>query len=479
MNEAQSNIISSGIKNIRHIQNQEYEKNIIETPVTKFYPRLNDTGNAERFAFFMDKIVRHCDDWKRWIIYDGKRWEIDRQNQIINMVKKVNRQMYREISKITDDVKRTETADYMSGNESNHRINAMLSIARSELPILPEDLDTQKMSLNLKNGTYDFESNKLREHNRDDFITKIISTDYNSESECPLWKSFLNRILDNNQHLIDFIQRVVGYSLTGDVSEDVFFILYGTGQNGKSTFLEVISSMLGEYACSIETKTLMTKQNDNSIPNDLARLKGARMVSAMESEEGKRLNEPLIKQLTGGDMITARFMRAEYFDFKPEFKLFLVCNHKPVIRGTDRAIWRRIRLIPFTVQIPDNEQDKHLPEKLKSELPGILSWAIEGYRKWQSEGLDFPDEVKRATESYRDEMDIIGDFLKERCEVKPFSEIKSSDLYREYKKWAEENGYRPMSQKAVAQRLYERGLKRERKTAGYVWQGITLNVSIV
>jgi putative DNA primase/helicase len=265
----------------------------------------------------------------------------------------------------------------------------------------------------------------------------------------------------------------VGYSLTGDTREQVLFLLHGSGANGKSTFLEVIQALLGEYALQTPAETLVQKQGEG-IPNDVARLKGARFVAASETEEGKRLAEGMVKKMTGGDVLTARFLHQEYFEFKPEFKLFLATNHKPLIRGTDHAIWRRIRLIPFQVQIPDAEKDKALPEKLKAERSGILTWALEGCRSWQQEGLSTPAEVLQATEAYRDEMDILKDFLESCCIEKAEAEAKVSDLYAAYVAWCEANGERPLTQRAFGMKLSERGLGQRRTKVARYWVGIGL-----
>ena len=221
------------------------------------------------------------------------------------------------------------------------------------------------------------------------------------------------------------------------------------------------------------TDTLLTKR-DGNIPNDVARLKGARFVTASESEEGKRLGEAFIKDVTGGDVISARFMRAEWFDFKPECKLWLATNHKPVIRGTDKAIWDRIRLIPFMVSIPEAEQDKQLLAKLRDELPGILRWAIEGCLTWQQQGLGAPSAVQVATEGYREEMDVLGRFIEECCIVQPTATAKSSDLYAAYTKWCERNGEYPVTHKAFSMRLGERGFGKKHQNTGWWWHGIGL-----
>jgi putative DNA primase/helicase len=278
-----------------------------------------------------------------------------------------------------------------------------------------------------------------------------------------------------NSHLIGFLQRAVGYSLTGDTSERVLFILYGTGANGKTTLLETIRYALGDYALRTPVITLMSRRGD-AVPNDVARLKGARLVSASEFEEGRRLAEGLVKDLTGGDTVSARFMRAEWFDFKPECKVWLGTNHKPLIRGSDNAIWDRIRLIPFNVRIPEQEQDKHLAQKLQLEAAGILAWAVQGCLQWQESGLDNPSEVSDATQTYRNEMDILADFIEDCCVENPKAEVTVKALHQAFVEWCDRNGEKPMTKTKLGLRLKEKGFTPGRQTGSTarVWKGIGL-----
>jgi len=271
--------------------------------------------------------------------------------------------------------------------------------------------------------------------------------------------------------LISFLQRAIGYSLTGDTSEQCLFLLFGVGANGKSTLLNIISFLLGDFAQTATFDTFLLKNQERSINNDIARMQGNRFISAIEAEGERRLSEVLIKQLTGGDTITARFLFAEFFDFKPQFKIWLACNHKPIIKGTDHAIWRRIKLIPFNVTIPEADRDKYLTEKLQAELPGILAWSVQGCLEWQKEGLKTPDEVKQATNEYQGDMDTIGAFLSECCILTPEVKAKASELYGAYKEWCEAGGEHTLSQRCFGLRLTEKGLERI-KSSGNYWKGI-------
>ena len=240
--------------------------------------------------------------------------------------------------------------------------------------------------------------------------------------------------MDSNENLIEFLKRAVGYSLTGDVSEQCLFIFFGSGANGKSTFLRAVNMISGDYGQQTATETLLVRQR-GAIPNDIARLKGARFITASEAEAEQRLAESLIKQMTGGDIISARFLHQEWFDFEPTYKIFLGTNHKPVIKGTDYAIWRRIKLVPFEVTIPEQERDRDLLNKLQEELPGILAWAVNGCLEWQKNGLGVPEEVSEATKEYKNEMDIISDFINECCIEGEGYHVLSRDLYNTYKEW--------------------------------------------
>jgi len=455
-------------------------------------PNLTDLGNAMRLVDRHGEELRYCHPWRRWLVWDGRRWRIDEDGEIVRRAVDVRQGIYAEAAALSaeaantvDDSKRKELASkaqatltWAKGSESRVRINAMIELAQSlpGIPVAPDELDAAPWLLNVQNGTLDLRTGELRPHRREDMLTKLAPVAYDPEAECPTWLSFLARIFDGNENLIAFMQRALGYALTGDVSEQVLFICYGVGANGKSTLLNTVRAVLGEdYARHTPTETLLIRERGGGIPNDIARLKGARFVTAIEADAGRRLAESLIKQITGGDPVAARFMRAEWFEYVPEWKLFLAVNHKPMIRGTDNAIWRRIRLIPFTVTIPEPEQDKHLGEKLLAEAPGILAWMVRGCLDWQAKGLGTPEEVKAATAEYRDEMDILGDFLSERCIQSPAVEATAKELYDEYVQWCEENNVRPLGKVRFGIHLQERGFTRARGHGGTrKWRGVGL-----
>ena len=439
-------------------------------------PRFNttDLGNSERFVADHGQDLRYCYPWGRWLMWTGARWERDDAGKVHRLAKETVRGIYREASEAQDEGRRKALAQHATRSEAESKVRAMLELAKSELPVTPDELDANPWLLNAENGTIDLRSGELREHRREDLITKITPVEYRPDAPAPAWDAFLERVLPGEE-LRGFVQRAAGYSATGDTSEQCLFINHGTGANGKSTFQEAISAALGDYSMRAPTEMLLAKRA-GGIPNDIARLKGARFVAASETEEGRRLAESLVKDLTGQDTITARFMRGEFFDFKPTHKLWLSTNHKPEIRGTDNAIWRRIRLIPWSVTIPPAEQDKKLPVTLRRELPGILAWIVRGCLEWRRKGLQAPDEVRRATVEYRAEMDVLAGFVSECCEEGADFWDYSKDLYDKYKLWCEDNGERTESKRRFGERLRERGYGKDKGGArgAHIWRGLRL-----
>lgn len=450
---------------------------IKEKKDTKYGKQLTEMGNAERLVIQHGEDLLYCHDWKKWLVWDGVRWASDRIGMVKKKAKETVRTIYNEANGIEDEDRRKSILAWAYKSEQGKIINSMISLAEVEdgIPVMTEELDSNKYLIACRNGTVDLRTGELRESSRDDRITKCAAVEYLSGSDCPTFLKFLDQIFEGNQDLVDFIQRAIGYTLTGDVSERSLFILWGVGKNGKSTLLEVIQSMMGDYSMRTPTDTLMVQYGGGSgIPNDIARLKGARFVSASESEEGQRLAESKLKDLTGGETISARFMRGEFFDFLPEFKLWLSTNHKPVIRGTDNAIWDRIKLVPFGYRVPDEQMDKSLPNKLQKELPGIFQWAIQGCLEWQKNGLGVPDEVTEAVQTYRNDMDDLGIFLEDSCVIDDFLSVPNKDLFGKYRKWCENNAMKMMSQKRFSQRMIERGFDNKKERDGRIWIGIRL-----
>lgn len=440
--------------------------------------KLTDLGNAQRLAHMHGEDIRYVYEWNRWLVFTGKRWEVDRCGHVERKAKTTVRSIDAEASMTEDEDRRKALRRFANTSEAKNRIRAMMELARSEpeVPVTAEELDADLWLLNCANGTLDLRTGRLRDHRREDLLTKHAPVEYDPNAEAPAWEAFLERVLPSAE-LRGFVQRAVGYSLTGDTRERVLFILHGMGRNGKSTILEAIREALGAedgYALKTPAETLMAKPA-GGIPNDVARLKGARFVSASETEKDRRLAESLVKEMTGNDTMSARFMRAEWFEFRPTHKVWLATNHKPEIKGNDPGIWDRIRLVPFNVRIPDDEIDRELPEKLKAELPGILAWAVRGCLDWQREGLGEPEEVRVATDAYRDEMDTLAAFIGDRCVVHPNAEVASSALYEAYQNWCEESGERAEKKRNFGTQLTDRGFERDRGTGNvHIRRGIGL-----
>lgn len=436
---------------------------------------LTDLGNARRMVRRHRQDLRYCYPWDRWLVWDGTRWTFDTSGEVHRRAKETVASIYAEASEAEDIKEREQLAKHAIRSESDSKLRAMTNLAQSEpgIPVQPEDFDSDPWALNVQNGILDLRTGELRPHSREALMTKLVPVDYDPDAKCPLWLSFLDRIMGGNAALIEYLRRVVGYTLTGDTSEQCLFLLYGTGANGKSTFLETLRALLGDYAQQANFATFLHSDQDR-IRNDIAALRGARYVAAVEADAGRRLAESLIKQVTGGDMVKARFLYREEFQYKPTYKIFLAANNKPTIRGQDHGIWRRIRLIPFEVTIPKDQQDKKLPQKLQEELPGILAWAVEGCRAWQQGGLQDPAEVIDATQSYREEMDVLGDFIAECCVISRTAQATTKALYAQYLKWCEENVERPLAKNPFSTRLKEKGFEQTRTKHARMWLGIGL-----
>jgi P4 family phage/plasmid primase-like protien len=422
--------------------------------------RFTDVGNGERFAQHHREHVRFCYGLKQWLVWDGQRWNPDTDQCVMRLAKQTAKSFYGLAERASDGDVRKALAKWAVKSEEEPRLNSMLSLARSEpgIAISMDQLDSDPLLLNVLNGTLDLRTGDLRPAHREDFITKLVPVPYRPEAVCPEFERLLTRLFETVPTVREYLQRIFGYSLTGLTSEQCFFIFYGTGSNGKSTILRAILDLLGDYGITTRPETFLVKRGDG-IPNDIAALAASRMVVALESEQNKQLAEGLMKGMTGGDKISARKLHQEYFTFAPQFKLFIGTNHKPTIRGTDHAMWRRVRCIPFVEVIPDHEQDKQLSEKLRAEFSGILNLLVQGCLAWQRDGLGPPLEVQQATAAYRAEQDVLGAFLKDRCVLEPTAKSVKKELYENYIVWCEENGERDrLTMREFTKALREQGM---------------------
>lgn len=442
---------------------------------------MTDLGNAERLVAGHGTELRFVPN-VGWHVWDAKRWRVDGDGEVHRRAKQTVRQIAMDALEEPATKKAEAQLKFALKSEARQRLEAMVALAETDGDVVAtvDDLDPDPYALNVDNGTVDLLTGELRDHDQQDHITKLAPVYYDPDAKAPTWDGYLDTIFNGDQELIRFLQRGVGYSLTGSTTAQVMFILHGRGANGKSTFLETVRSMLGDYAQQAPADLLMqARANRGGATPDLARLPGARFVSAVETGEGRRLDEPLVKQITGGDRIAARRLYRDVFEFTPTHKLWLATNHLPEVRGTDEAIWRRIRLVPFTVTIPEAKRDKQLAAKLRGELPGILAWSIRGCTDYLADGLEEPDAVKAATQSYRDEMDELGAFLEERVAIEETLDaarvsVRAAVLFTAYEYWCKDGGISPMSMTAFGRQLGERGLHREKRRDGWHYVGVRL-----
>ena len=449
-----------------------------DKPKTAKLYSFDDMGNALRLTDAFSERIRYSYVDKCWYYYDDRVWRRDQSGVIGRLTDEIVEEMRHTLPdylKQPVDQEDTEKQfqKHLKYSRSNKGKKAMLNETMHHVPIEPYQMDAHNHLLNTPNGILRLRTGVLEGHDPTLYLSKMTLCEYTDKSDCPRWETFLRDIFAGDQELIHYIQKAVGYSLTGSTAEQCAFFCYGTGRNGKSTFLDTISAMLGDYAVNIQPETIMIRHNaGNGANSDIARLKGARFVTSVEPNEGMKLNEGLVKQLTGGDKVTARYQYGSEFEFTPEFKLWMGTNHKPIIRGTDTGIWRRVHLIPFTVTIPEHKVDKHLGHHLRAELPGILRWAVEGCLMWQREGLKKPKAVEEAVKEYRGEMDVVAAFLDACCVVGSGRE-KTTDLYQAYTQWADENNEYKMSSRKFGQELAKR-FERTKGNGAYYYNGLTL-----
>lgn len=446
-----------------------------------------DTGNARRLEAMFGKRIRYVHQQKKWLVWDGARWA-ENASMVYMMVPEIATLFHAQCTKKLqealdagdeDGAKHwAKRAQYAMGVENAPRIDAAVKVGRylPGLSTLPGDYDTDQWAFNVENGTLDLRTGILRPHDRGALHRKLAPVEYDPDAKCPRFLKFFREVVPS-PGVRKFIRNYIGMCLTGTMDDHIFPVFYGKGRNGKSTFLRMLMDLLGDYVQSLPSETLRAKNFGGGIPNDVARLAGARLALALEFPEATRINEDLLKRLTGGDPITARFLNEEFFDFIPSAKFILATNHKPEFRGSDDGVWRRVRLVPWTVHIPEERVDKHLGEKLRLELSGILNWAIRGCLSWQAEGLCIPPEMEELTEEYREESDLIGQFLTENCIMGWDESVMASDLYQAFQAWMMDQGARPWSQTAFGRAMADRpGIERSRhaKSRRKLYIGLSL-----
>jgi len=440
---------------------------------------LSDLGNADAFVSLHGSRVRFDHNAGRWLIFNGSVWCQDVDGQVHRLAIDCIRKRYLAASLISDDMKRQKIIAWALKSEDLYRKNALLDHAKNMLQIATtiDRFDLDPMLLGVKNGVIDLRIGRLLRGQPDHMVSKCCSCEFKPDAKCPRWEQFLGEIFSGDREIINFIQLAIGYSLTGLISEQVFFMLHGRGANGKSTFLETIKLMLSDYAATTQPTTFEASRFDGDRQtNDIAALKGTRFVTASEVREKSRFNEARLKSLTGGDTITARFLHREFFTYQPSFKVWLAVNHVPKVDDTSIAFWRRVHLIPFERQFLDHERDPHLKEKLIEEITGILSWAVAGCLAWQKEGLPIPTKIRAATDNYRNSSDIVVQFLKDCTIQGEDMQVEAGRIYDAFKKWCETNGESWMTGTMFGRRMreigYERGKTSETRRYQYLKIGL-------
>lgn len=412
-----------------------------------FHP--TDAGNARRFAHQHAATLKYCPSLKKWFAWDGRRWRVDDdRTEVMRRAKDTARSLYRDAANCLDTGKRRELVATATKLEGANRIEAMIRLAQSEhgISIDAGQFDSDPMLLCVANGVLNLRTAELKSHDPALLMTKLAPVNYLPDADCRKFLEFLNCIFAGNQNLIAFLGRALGYALTGLTYEQCLFMLHGSGANGKSTLIELLRRILGDFAVQSPSELLLTKRHADGGPSpQLVRLQGARFVTAVEADADRNLAEAIVKQTTGQDTIAARDLHSQFVEFRPQFKLFMAVNQKPNVRGRDEGIWRRIKLIPFAVTIPEDERDRKLLEKLFDEAPGILAWLVQGCLSWQKIGLAVPPEVQAATMEYREETDDLAEFIDERLIADAKGFISSDELAGQHGAWSLARGQEKLS----------------------------------
>ena len=450
--------------------------------------KADDSDSSERLAAAYQGNFRFVDEWDKWAAFDGKRWIVNARFEVMRMA--IEQAEYQEdVAEALPEFDRESAAMKKQAlglarhSKSLHGLNAAISISRSEpgVAIKAAELDQHDFLLPVNNGVIDLLTGELLPHSREYFFTKLCRVDYDPAATCPQWEAFLNASFEGNAELCSYIQRMVGYSISGSTKLQCLFFLFGGGSNGKGTFSNVIYHLLGTdgFACQM-AKGILEERNTQSHSTEIASLKGKRFALCSETSKGKRWDEALVKSLTGSDVISARRMREDFSEFTPKFKIWISGNHKPVITGTDDGIWRRIRLIPFNAKIDESRIDRQLEEKLKAEHAGILAWAVRGYRDLLVNGERPPACVVEAIQSYRKEQDVLGQFVAECCALgsKDNHRVVSTKLRSAYEDWCKANGANPLSLREFNNQVSQLGAERATLRTGTItakgWNGIRL-----
>ncbi len=458
---------------LRRMHEPEYAEREKPSPPPRDYA-LTDAGNGERLVARFGDDIRYCATNASWYLWNGTLWEKDSSNRMYLLATRVARSMYDESRDAPTPDQAKALARWAITSENLRTRKAMIESATPLAAVDLDAFDAREYLLNFRNGTLELDTLTFREHKREDLLTRCCGVAYDPSAECPQWKAHLDLIFDKDAEYISGFQAMCGYSLLQANPEQLLFILFGKGKNGKSKTIEVLAAILGDYAVNIAAESLMVHRCEG-IRSDLARIAGARMATASEGEDGARLAESIIKQLTGEYAITVRRLYENEFEFTPTAKIWLTTNHEPVIRGTDEGIWRRIWMVPFTVQISEEKRDPEIEKKLIAEGPGILNWCLEGLQRYFASGnrLVKPRKVSVATGNYRTVSDTVSYFLATECAFEPGRMIARSAFREMFEKWCEEEGIRhPISARRYATILKSHHIRSVKSGGERFWSGI-------
>lgn len=445
------------------------KKQSLSNPITE--SRFTDTANSQSLIVKYGDSIRYNFDNKVWFVWNGKYWEWDIKGKVKRFAEEVANEMLEQSKKVLDTDGIKNALRMLNSAGKNNMINEAQH--QDGIAIVNADCDNQKFLLNTHSGVYDLKNDKLLPHTKEPYITKIADVEIDDSDEPKLWLKFLDDIFMGDEEIINFIQKAVGYTLSGSIKEQVIFILFGGGNNGKSVFIDTIQTMLGDYATTVPIEVLMERKGRGNVETTLARIKGARMIHASENDEDDQINEGLIKQITGGEQVIGRFLYGNEFEYYPEYKLWLSTNNKPQVKGTDFGIWRRIIIIPFKLTIARDKVDRNLTDKLKNEMPKILNWAIEGFRKYEKEGLELPQSLIDEKDIYKKEMDYISNFISDRIESKDEYKLPATTVYKEYEKWCRMTNSKVMSSIAFGKE-FGKYFSKKRESTGYVYMNCTI-----
>jgi putative DNA primase/helicase len=440
-----------------------------------------DLGRARLFIDTHGEDLRFCPAWRKWLVFEDGRWRMDTTGAVHRKTKEVCLDLTELALQIKGSEERKEQLKNAQAWGDTGIVEKMLKAACSDERVIiePDKIDADPLLVGAPNGVIDLATGAMLPHSRERLVTKTLGTHHDATAGCPRWRQFIEEIFPDPD-VRRFVHKACGYSLTGLTTEHLFFFLHGTGANGKSSFAETMQAVFGEYARRVGDGLIRYSPHGNSPDTELAELFGVRMAIGSEVEEGSRLNEKIIKDISGGDTLRGRRLYEGAFEFKPQVTLWIYGNHSPAIRGTDDGIWRRVRKIPFEVRFSEGDprRDPMLGSKLRAEMPGILNWLVEGCLLWQREGLKLPAVVQQAVQEYRQEEDVLADFIEDVTEDDMHASTPHADIYEAYQRWCGDNGVKhPFTSRVLVRRLTERGWRKERTNrVKTLWRGIRLTL---